>query len=103
MMMVDPCSNQPEFVALAHIRVTHEFRRPLGLGIEHHVEAMQADAGDENRRHRNQRQRLTGRKVSLDHRALILAEQPLDPLQRDWIDVPGVAMDERHLLDAGQS
>ena len=34
-----------------------------------------------------------------DHRALVLAEQPLDPLQRDRIDVPGVAMDEGHLLD----
>ena len=35
----------------------------------------------------------------LDHRALVLAEQPLDPFQRDRIDVPGIAADEGDLLD----
>ena len=34
-----------------------------------------------------------------DHRALVLAEQLLDPLQRDRIDVPGIAGDEGDLLD----
>ena len=35
-----------------------------------------------------------------DHRALVLAEQPLDPLERDRIDVPGVAGNVGDLIDA---
>ena len=42
---------------------------------------------------------LAGRQTRADHRALVLAEQPLDPLQRDRIDVPDVAMDQRDALD----
>ena len=38
-------------------------------------------------------------KPRLKHRPLVLAEQPLDPLQRDRIDVPDIAMDERDPLD----
>ena len=62
---------------------------------------MQADAGDKNGGDRHQRQRLAGRKPRAHHRALVLAEQALDPLQRDRIDVPDIAMDERHPLDRG--
>ena len=41
-----------------------------------------------------------GGQLRLQHRALVLAEQLLDALERDRIDVPGIAGDVGHLLDA---
>ena len=70
------------------------------LQIERWVEDIQVNAGHENGRHRHQRHGLSGppqRRV--EDRALVLAEEPLDALQRDGIDVPGVAGDVGHLVD----
>ena len=41
-----------------------------------------------------------GRQARAQHGALVLAEQPLDALERDRVDVPGVAGDVGDLLDA---
>ena len=98
-MMVEPCSNQPSSSPLRTPASQENVHRPPALRVEHDVEEMQADAGDQNRGDRHQRQRLAACRRVSNHRALVLAEQPLDPLQRDRIDVPDVAMDERDLLD----
>ena len=58
--------------------------------VERHGETVQPDAGDQDRGDRHQGHAIAVAQPSLDHRALVLAEQPLDPLQRDRIDVPGV-------------
>jgi hypothetical protein len=45
------------------------------------------------------RQQLARRQPALDDGALVLAEQVFHALQRDGIDVPGIAGDVVHLLD----
>jgi hypothetical protein len=53
---------------------------------------MQADAGDEDRRDRHQRQHMPGRRQTRAHQGpLVTAEQTLDPPQGCRVDVPGVA------------
>src|SRR5439155_1048644 len=73
--------------------------RSPGLGIEDDIEEMQANARNQNRRDRDQRERFPGLQAGPDDRALVLTKQPLDPLQRDRIDIPGVAMDQSYPLD----
>ena len=90
-----------EFVALLDPRKAGKVHRAPALRVERDIEEMQADAGDKNGGDRHQRQRLAGRKPRAQHRALVLAEQTLHPLQRDRIDVPDIAMDERHPFDRG--
>ena len=97
--MVEPCSNQPSSSPLLTFDVAGKLRAARASGVEHEIEEMQADARHQNGRDRHQRQRVAGFQPCADHRALVLAEQPLDPLQRDRIDVPGVAMDQRDPLD----
>ena len=46
-------------LALAKGRVTGERRRLARAGIEHAIKAVQADAGHENRRNRNQYDEIT--------------------------------------------
>ena len=60
---------------------------------------VQPNACDQDRCHRHQGQRFAGCQPRLNHRPFILAEQPLDPLQRDRIDVPYIAMNEGDPLD----
>src|SRR6516165_9896996 len=71
------------------------------LEAEQHVEKVQADAGDKHGRDRDQRNGVAaGGQSRAQQRAFVLAEQLFDPPQRDRIDVPGVARDISHLIDA---
>src|SRR5947207_15667813 len=63
-----------EFIPLPDVDVTRKYRRPPSLRIEHQVEEMQADTGNQDCGHRHQRKRLSGRQAGPDHRALVLAE-----------------------------
>jgi hypothetical protein len=64
------------------------------------IEAMQADAGDEHRRDRHQRDGAVGGiERHPQDGALVLAEQLFDPPQGDRIDVPGVAGNLPPVLD----
>ncbi len=61
---------------------------------------MQANAGDQDRRHRHQGDEMTGAaQPRADHRAFVLAEQLFYAPERDRIDVPGVARNVGHMLD----
>jgi len=79
-------------LALAERRVAGEIRGFLRARIEHLAEAVQADAGHENRRDRNQRHRVAARREpQAQHRALVAAEQLVDTPQRHRVDVPQFA------------
>ncbi len=100
-MMVEPCSNQPSSSPLWNAASHGKHVRPLMLQVQRSIETVHADAGNQNGGHGDQRHRLSvGRKLGRDHGALVLAEQALDPLQRDRVDVPGIAGDVDHALDA---
>ena len=72
--------------------------------VQQHVEEMQADAGDQDGGDRHQHDALAaGGQRGFDQRALVLAEQLFDALQRDRIDVPGVAGNVGHLAAPSQS
>ena len=74
--------------------------RPAVLEVQQHVEKMQADAGDQHRCDGYQGNEMSaGIQSGADHRALVLAEQFLDALQGDRVDVPGVARDVGDLHD----
>src|SRR5437868_15316337 len=88
-----------ELVALADTDVTSNVDRPFGLRIEDDIKEMQPDAGHQNRGHRHQGQRLAGGALRLQHRPLVLAEQPLYPLERDRIDVLDAAVDGADAAD----
>src|ERR1700678_1257293 len=72
-----------EFIALAHAGLARENGRSAARGIEHDIEEMQPDAGYQNGGDRHQGQDFARCQASPDDRALVLAEQPLDALERD--------------------
>src|SRR3984957_9607929 len=74
-------------IALVHADVAGKHRRPARLRIQRAVDAMQAEACHQNGGDRHNRQRLARSETRLDHRAFVLAEETLDPLQRDRVDV----------------
>ena len=86
-------------LAFAERRIARERLRPGVIEIAEAVEELQLDAGDQDRRDRHQRDHLAPGKTHVQHRALVLAEQPLDALQRDRVHVPGVARDVSDALD----
>jgi acyl-CoA synthetase (AMP-forming)/AMP-acid ligase II len=66
--------------------------RALGVQVAERVDEIEADARDQDRGHRHEHDRMARRlQLAMDQRPLILAEQFLDPLQRDRVHVPGVA------------
>ncbi len=88
------------FLALAEIGVAGDDVGSAVSQVEQHIEEVQPDARDQDRRHRHQREELVrGLEPAADDRALVLAEQILDSLQRNRIHVPRVAGDIGHLLD----
>ncbi len=88
------------FLAFAHGGVAgNDVRAPIAQ-VQQHVEKLEANARDQDGRHRHQGEQRARRQAAADDGPLVLAEQPLDPLERDGIDVPGVARDVIHLLDA---
>ena len=60
---------------------------------------VEPDARDQNGGDRHQRDDVAGGEPHAQHRALVLAEQLLDALERDRIHVPGVARNVGHPLD----
>src|SRR5262249_32826561 len=88
-----------ELLALRCVYVAQKYRRPACPGVENDIEKMQADARDQNGGNRYQRNRLPRPANRFDHGALVLAKQPLDPLQSDRIDVPCIAVNEGDAFD----
>ena len=54
-MIVEPCSNQPSSSPLLNGRVAGDRRGAAIVHVQHDIEEVQADAGDQDRRHRHQR------------------------------------------------
>ena len=98
-MIVEPCSNQPSSSPFLNGRVAVDRRGAAIVHVHHDIEEVQADAGDQDRRHRHQGDEVAAGEPGADHRPLVLAEQSLDALERDRIDVPGVAGDVGDPLD----
>ena len=74
------------------ISVAPRYLRLSGYGNE-----VEPDARYENGGNRNERQvRARRRKLKGKDRALVLAEELLHPLKRDWIDVPGISGNVSH-------
>ncbi len=99
--MVDPCSNHPISWPFVKFRVAGNDIRTAMLEVEQHVRKCSLMLAT--------RMAATGTSVTTcslaaslvrKHGALILAEQLLDAFERDRIDVPGVARNVGHLLDA---
>jgi hypothetical protein len=61
---------------------------------------MQTDAGHQYGGDRHQGHGVRAGKRGLENGALVLAEQPFDPPQRDGIDIPGVAGNVGDAIDA---
>ena len=98
--MVEPCSNQPISSPLARRTsggwaVQSRSLRPTGMSRKR-----KPDVRHQDRRHRNERDDLAAAEVEPKHRALVLAVDLLDALQRARIDVPGIARDVRDLIHA---
>src|ERR1700674_4123658 len=89
----------PHFFAALQDRVAGDHIGASLAQVQKYIEESKADAGDQDGRHRHQRQHRAGGDPTADHRTLVLAEQPRDALQRDRIDVPGVAGNVVDLLD----
>ena len=53
-MMVEPCSNQPISSPLRERGVAGDDVRAAIAQVQQHVEKLEADAGDQDRRHRHQ-------------------------------------------------
>jgi hypothetical protein len=88
-------------VAFTQRRVARECPSPRFAAAQHLVEKPQSDPSHQNSSNGHQRhRRATAGKPRPDHGALIFAEQPFDPLQRDRVDIPGVAGNMRDRLDA---
>jgi len=69
--------------------------------IEYRIGKAQANAGNENRGHRNKHDELiSGCEARADNDALVAAEKLLDPRQGSRVEVPCVTPDVRHALDA---
>ncbi len=60
-MMVEPSSNQPISSPLRNGGVARDHVGPAVTQVQQHVEEVQSDAGDQDRRHRHQRDQLAGR------------------------------------------
>ncbi len=88
-----------QFLALAHAGIAGIDGRRLSPRVDDQIEKVQADAGHQNGRDRHQGQRIAGGRAQTDDGPLVLAEQPLDALERDRIHVPGVAADRGDLVD----
>src|SRR6516162_2896976 len=89
------------FLAFPERRVAGDDIWSTALEAEHDVDKVQADAGDKHSRNRDQRNDVPGGAQSRpQQRALVLAEQSFNSPQRDRIDVPGVARNASHLIDA---
>ena len=100
-MMVEPCSNQPSSSPLRYVGVA-------GDDVAARDARRLSSASRQCSRMLATRMAATGTRVTAlppaverrpHHRALVLAEQALDALERDRIDVPGIAGDVDDLLD----
>ena len=99
-MIVDPCSNQPSSSPPSHARRTGDVGCATIVHVHHDIEEVQPDAGDQDRRHRHQRQRMAARREAKpQHGALVATEQALDALQRNRVHIPGVARHVGHALN----
>ena len=87
-----------QLLAFAVARIAGDDVGAAMAQVEQHVETTQAYAGDKDGGDRDQGHRMAaGREPGAHDGAFVLAEQPLDPPERDRIDVPGIA---RHVDDA---
>ncbi len=74
---------------------------PAVAEIEQDIEEAQPNAGHKDRRDRHQSDAVAGGvKPCSNHGAFVLAEEFLDPLERNGINVPGVPGDVGHLFHA---
>ena len=81
-----------ELLALGHGHAAGDLVGPGPAQVQPQVGRVQAQAGHQHRGHRHQRHRHAAlRQPQPQHRALVAAEQPLHPRQRDRVHVPGVA------------
>ena len=88
-----------ELIAFADADIAGEYDGPSGFRIEHAVEKMQPDTGNQYSRDRHQRQDFAAFEAGPNNRALIFTKKPFNSLQGDRIYIPGIATDESDLFD----
>ena len=87
---------------LGEVRVAVNRVGSVVAQVEQHIQKVEPDAGDQNGRDGYQRNRLACKRPAVQPGAqkgtLVLAKQFLHPLQRNRVDVPGVAGKVTHPL-----
>ena len=82
-----------QFLAPCDGVIAGDLTGPPSALVQEQVQESQPDRGHQDRRHRHHGHGSPIGQAHPHHGALILAEQRLDPAQRDGVHVPGVARD----------
>src|SRR6185312_1250551 len=86
-------------LALGQLSVAVDTVRPPVAQVQPHIEEPQPDTGNQDGRDGYQCDQMTAAaQAALDGRPLVLAEETLDALEGDGVDVPGVARNVGHPL-----